>query len=123
MPALKDLITYIQLKICPANDEVCLDKASSLNAVDYLDIDYDAISQSLVLSAFRYKPPTPGTWTTKFRSLGASAKIEVGVLASERATEAEELSLGGFLTTIGESDKPSRQSSSFFFRAPFFYIH
>ncbi|MCJ1466049.1 protease B nonderepressible form [Pseudocyphellaria aurata] len=113
VPALKDLITYIQLKICPTNDEVCAGKALNLNAVDYLDIDYDAISQSLVLSAFRCEPPTPGTWNAKFQKLGYSAKIEVGVLASERATEPEELSLGGFLTTIGESDKPKPTRFSF----------
>lgn len=122
MPTLKDLITYIQLKICPPHDEECLDKASSLSAVDYLDIDYEAISQSLVLSAFRHEPPYPGTWTAKFQKSGESAKIEVGVLASEKSAEPEELSLGGFLTTIGESTKPSRQSSSPFV-PPFFHLY
>lgn len=107
MPALNDLITYIQLKICSPQDEECLDKASSLNTVNYLDIDYDAISQSLVLSVFRHEPSPPGTWTAKFQKSGDFAKTEIGVLASEKATEPEELSLGGFLTTIGESTQLS----------------
>lgn len=89
--------------------------AASLSAVDYLDIDYDAISQSLVLSAFRHESPPPGTWTVKFHKSGDSAKIEIGVFAIEKATELEDFSLGGLLTIIGESTKPSMLSSASFF--------
>ena len=40
----------------------------------------------------------------------AANRIEVGVLANETPTEPEELSLGGFLTVIGEDEKPSPQA-------------
>lgn len=106
-PSLKDLVTYIQLKICTPSDELCIAKASSLSAVDYLDIDYDAISQSLTLTTFQHKAPPPGAWTEKIQKRGISAKTEVGVLASEKAIEPEQLSLGGFLATVGESTKLS----------------
>ena len=36
-------------------------------------------------------------------------KVEVGVLAIEKATQPEELSLGGFLAVLGEDTKPSTQ--------------
>ncbi|KAK3716847.1 protease B nonderepressible form [Vermiconidia calcicola] len=40
-------------------------------------------------------------------------RTEVGTLQVEKATEAEELSLGGFLTVIGEDDHPSKTLFSF----------
>lgn len=40
-------------------------------------------------------------------------RLEVGILSPEKATEPEELSLGGFLTVIGEDDKPKPTLFSF----------
>jgi hypothetical protein len=107
LPSLKELVTYIQLKICSAADSACQTKAASLIVADYLDIDYDSISHALVLNVFRHQPPELGTWNEKFTRSGASSKVEVGVLTSERAVEAEELTLGGFLTVVGKDTKPS----------------
>ena len=107
LPTLKDLVTYVQQKICYAANEPCKAKAATLRFADYLDIDYDAISQTFILSAFRHAPPEGGLWDEHIDNAESSAKIEVGVLASEKATQPEEVSLGGFLTVIGEDKKPS----------------
>ncbi len=106
LPSLKDLVTYIQQKIC-ANDASCKASAEALRSVDYLDVDYDTISQSFTMSAFWHTSPNSRTWNEKVDNRGGSMKVEVGVLSKEKATHPEELSLGGFLAVIGEDSKPS----------------
>lgn len=112
LPSLVDLTSYIQQKICPASDPACSAKTATIHSADYVDIDYDAISQSLVLSVFRHASPGPGIWDETLQKSGSSANIEVGVLANEKPIEPEHLSLGGFLTVIGEDGKPSKYLSS-----------
>ena len=97
-------------KICPEKDESCRLRAASIKSADYLDIDYDAISQSLVLSAFWHSPPLAEAWDERIDNSQASIKVEVGVLANEKPTEPEELSLAGFLAVVGEDRKPSMYS-------------
>ena len=101
-------------------------------SADHVDIDFDTISQALSISTFRHKSPEPSGWNERISSgasikikesvsvrigvnvnvggsvkSGAGRKIEVGVLANEPPTELENLSLGGFLTVVGEDEKPS----------------
>lgn len=104
---MTDLATYLRQKICPEVDESCRFRTASLKSADYLDIDYDTISQSLVLSAFWHAPPLTESWDERIDNSQASLKVEVGVLANEKPTQPEELSLGGFLAVVGEDSKPS----------------
>ena len=106
LPSLKDFVTYIQQKLC-AQHNSCQAKADALNNADYVDIDYDTISQSLVLNAFRHTSSGSPTWNEQISIQDGSAKVEVGVLANEKPTKPEELSLGGFLAVLGEDTKPS----------------
>lgn len=99
-------MTYIQQKVCVDNG-LCKGRADALNLADHVDIDYDTISQSLVISAFWHSEATTGSWDEQIDKQGGSVKIEVGVLATEKATRPEELSLGGFLAVLGEDIKPS----------------
>lgn len=121
LPSLDELVTYIQQKICLTLDSDCQAKAASLAIANYLDVDYDSISHALVVKLFRYQPPALGTWNEKMIKTGASSKVEVGVLANEKAIEPEELSLGGFLTVIGKDTKPSTELIPFhtlYFHSP-----
>ena len=104
---MTDLATYLHHKICSSKDKSCRLRATFLKSADYLDIDYDTISQSLVLVAFWHKPPLADVWDERIDNSQASAKVEVGVLANEKPTEPEELSLAGFLAVLGEDSKPS----------------
>lgn len=107
LPSLTDFTTYLLEKICPGLHETCKHKADALRSADYIDIDYDAISQSLVLSAFWNIPPLSGVWNEQVDTIEGSVQVEVGVLANEKPTQPEELSLGGFLAVIGEDSKTS----------------
>ena len=102
-----ELATYLQQKVCPEIGESCRLRAASLKSADYLDVDYDAISQLLVLSAFWNSPPQAEVWDELISNRQASTKVEVGVLANEKPTEPEELSLAGFLGIVGEDRKLS----------------
>ena len=73
-----------------------------------MDIDFDTISQALVLNVFHHKSTHPEGWTEQLVGVGTAGKVEVGVLANEPSTEPEELKLGGFLSVLGEDDKLSR---------------
>jgi hypothetical protein len=73
-----------------------------------LDIDYDSISHVLILNGFWSHAPNPSGWIERIQKDEAGTdKVEVGVLQHEPSTDPEELKLGGFLTVVGEDDKPS----------------
>lgn len=105
--SLKDFVLYVQQKVCANIYSQCLADTDSLNLAQCLDIDYDAISQSLVLRVFWSQPPNPLGWTAEFRQLKTRHRLEVGVLANEKPRRPEEVSMGGFLTVLGEDQKPS----------------
>ena len=105
--SLDNLIVYVEQKICPGRGDVCYAYAKSLASANYVDIDFDTISQALIISGFRHAPHDPLGWDEQISNFDGSTRVEVGVLANEKPTEPEELSLGGFLSILGEDDKPS----------------
>ena len=107
LSSIKDFTTYVQQKGCSPSDDYCRDQVGALTLADYIDIDYDTISQALVVNAFRHGEQHSGAWNEKIENSEKIARIEVGVLAKEASTEPEELSFGGFLTVLGEDEKPS----------------
>lgn len=111
LPSLHDFVSYIQQDVCPRADTRCSKGANRLQRADYLDIDYDAISRNLVLTSFHHKPPDPHGWDGHIKSHSNSSNTEVGLLTNEQAITPEELSLGGYLTVIGEDQKPSMPAS------------
>lgn len=112
LPSLTHLTTYINAKICPSFGDTCRALAITLTEADYVDFDFDTISQALTIITFRAKPPLQRGWTEQIDNLEGVVKTEVGVLANEPPKEAEDISLGGFLTIIGEDPKPSTYQSS-----------
>ena len=115
-------MTYVQQKICPKSDKVCAGRAALLRSATYLDVDFDAISQSLVLTAFYSSSPDFDGWTEKISRLDYSAKVEVGVLAPESPQQPEELSLGGFLLVLGEDLKASMSDTCSFLEGVLFAL-
>ena len=90
----------------------CFDRVESLRNVSYLDIDYDAISQAIVFNVHWRQSPVPQT--IRINAHSPNEKVEVGVLSSEQPIEPEELSLGGFLTVLGEDSKPGKWNCSMY---------
>ncbi|KZF19180.1 PIG-X-domain-containing protein [Xylona heveae TC161] len=114
LPSLDHFITYFQASLCPASDSACNEQAASLSSADYFDIDVDAISNTVILSAYwAHGPDTDGTWNTRIQTTHADDRVEVGILSNELPTEEEELSLSGFLIVIGQDSKPSPVLFSF----------
>ncbi|CRG88608.1 Protein pbn1 [Talaromyces islandicus] len=108
LPSISQFAENFQRYACKSTDTECADRISALESADSVDIDYDAISHALTISAF-WSQPLPGNkgWTEVITksSNAVSEKVEVGLLASERAVDKEDLSLGGFLAVVGETDK------------------
>lgn len=112
LPTLQRLVTYLQQVGCANHNTECLNQIADLSRVSSLDLDFDAISHALKVNAMWTDAPTPSGWDETIRLQPEGDSIEVGVLNSEKATEAEELSLGGFLTVIGEDTKPGTHHHS-----------
>jgi hypothetical protein len=92
----------------------CQKHANSLLSADSIDVDYDSSSRSLVVSGYWSKAPSEDGWTEDIQKDGAGfEKVEVGLLALEKANDPAELSLAGFLGVVGESEK-----LSMWFRSP-----
>ena len=95
--------------------DACDSQIQELQQASSIDVDFDAISHALTLTAFWSSPNTSRNEVVAqrasrgIRKLEADDRLEVGVLQSEKATEPEELSLGGYLTVIGDDDHPSMQ--------------
>lgn len=87
-----------------------------LQNADYIDVDFDAIGNAITFVAY-WSPVDAALATTsdrrasrRIRKSRPNDRVEVGVLHPEVAKEPEELSLGGFLTVLGETDHPSMTS-------------
>ncbi|QKX60892.1 uncharacterized protein TRUGW13939_08038 [Talaromyces rugulosus] len=107
LPSISHFAENVQRYACKSTDAECADRIAALDSADSVDIDYDAISHTLSISAF-WSRPLPGNrgWTETIdkSSNAVSEKVEVGLLASEKAVDKEDLSLGGFLAVVGETD-------------------
>ncbi|KAL8772593.1 MAG: hypothetical protein Q9209_002254 [Squamulea sp. 1 TL-2023] len=111
--SLSDFVSYFQEKVCPKRNLDYSKAAKGLEKAAYIDIDYDAKSQELILTSFHHEPPGSQGWNEQIKRRHNSARTEVGIFASQEATEPEELSFGGFLTVIGEDEKPKPTQFSF----------
>ncbi|KAI9721459.1 MAG: hypothetical protein M1812_002221 [Candelaria pacifica] len=108
LPSLANLVTYLQQHACMQSDQLCISRVSRLQKASYVDVDFDAISQAVVLKAFSDRPiSTKGVWNETMKIVSANDRVEIGILANEKPLESEELNLGGFLTVVGEDEKPS----------------
>lgn len=60
------------------------------------------------MSGYWSKSPDENGWTEDIRRDGTGfEKVEVGLLALEKANDPQELSVGGFLGVVGETEKLS----------------
>ncbi|TVY39528.1 Protein pbn1 [Lachnellula subtilissima] len=111
LPHLNTFIQYLINKLCtPNNDNLaCLPRAELLQSASYLDIDFDTISHALSITAFW---PSQ-TWDSLSLPTTPSNRLEVGILSIQAPQAPEELSLGGFLTVVGEDASPSPTLFSF----------
>jgi hypothetical protein len=109
LPSLTPVTTQLQGTnwLCPSSSPSCLARLDEFSSASYIDIDYKAISQDLVLTGFWSEGLKPGGWNEEIRGSTDHETIEVGILANEKPTELEEISLGGFLTIVGEDYKAS----------------
>lgn len=113
--SLRDLSLYIQRTICGGDGIPCRIRATDLERAQSFDLDYDALSQSLVLKALWTKPNGDDDRWHETHYIGKSPTdtLEIGILTNEDPTDPEELKYSGFLTQIGKATKPSSTLFSF----------
>ncbi|KAF2719853.1 PIG-X-domain-containing protein [Polychaeton citri CBS 116435] len=110
---LKSVVEFVEKNVCK-EAAGCSEIAAQFDAANYADIDYDAISHALTITAFWTNDiPSIQSATKEIKKWHPGGKVEVGILSPQKADEPEELSLGGYLTVLGEDEKPSGTAFSF----------
>ncbi|KAK3652496.1 protease B nonderepressible form [Elasticomyces elasticus] len=108
--------TFLSRTFCPGTFRgECPNEIATLSFASYIDIDFDAISHAVTLTAvWRAGIGNPAARTpAKLWGGQDGGGLEVGVLVPQTADEAEEIKLGGFLTVVGEDEYPSATMFSF----------
>ncbi|KAI9677532.1 MAG: protease B nonderepressible form [Caeruleum heppii] len=113
LESLEGFVEYLDQTVCAAPNNECHGRASSSLNATQIDLDYDAVSKIFIFTAFWHIGPDQGLWHETIRRSNPRDKLEVGILANEKATEAEELSLGGLVMVVGEDDHPKPTLFSF----------
>lgn len=82
---------------------------SETDSAAHVDYDFDVISHAVTITILW--PPAQKRGFSRSRvaakKIDPEDRLEVGILAPEKADEPEELSMGGYLTVIGDDDRPS----------------
>lgn len=91
--------------------DACWSSLIELANANSIDFDFGSESRHATLTARWGRPQGMRDDSQKRASLQELAeddRLEVGVLESQQAKNAGELSLGGYLTVVGENDHPSK---------------
>lgn len=92
---------------------LCADASSSKTAA-HIDVDFDAISNSVTFTGFwtpsQHVHHGSKEYVADVRQEGD--RLEIGVLQKEKVEDVEELAIGGFLHVVGESARPSKSGGA-----------
>ena len=120
LPSLENFNRYLQANACRTDLKTriaCENEAEFATYAASVDIDFDAISHTVDLSALwsadkdaLFQRPGSGITDRAVVKYRENHRVEVGVLQNEPVKEVEELSLGGYLAVLGEHEKPSMLS-------------
>lgn len=90
--------------------------SAAFKSADALDADYDAISSTLTLRILRQKPSSRSQLWSEIKPSPGST-IEVGILSKQDGAPGdagpEKVSMGGYITVVGEDSKASPTLFSF----------
>ncbi|KAK0333303.1 protease B nonderepressible form [Friedmanniomyces endolithicus] len=114
LPKLLHFQGWLARTFCPGVFRgPCPNEVASLSYASYIDIDFDAISHAVTLTAVWRQGITAQAARTPARLWREGDGLEVGVLVPEQPEEPEELKFGGFLTVVGEDETPGGTLFSF----------
>ncbi|KAJ5061266.1 PIG-X [Bipolaris maydis] len=99
----------LQRTLCGGKEKgYCVDMVGEIVTARYVDVDYDTISRAVVVTAAWPHSREGGKgWTDEIRLPSKDTTVEIGVLSLEGNTDPEDIQFGGFLTVLGEDEKPS----------------
>ncbi|KAF1839008.1 PIG-X-domain-containing protein [Decorospora gaudefroyi] len=83
----------------------CEDWVRRVGEASYVDVDYDTISRTVVVTAVWDSDGEEG-WNDTILLPSPDATVEIGVLNHESNADAEDIQFGGFLTVLGQDDRP-----------------
>jgi hypothetical protein len=106
---IQTMIGQFQILICGEKGyEWCTGTTAEFMTSRYIDVDYDTISRAVVLTAGYPSAHEKGEgWTEEIRLPSQDATVEIGVLNHESNADPEDIQFGGFLTVLGQDERPS----------------
>lgn len=102
------------LNVASTSGQLCKLLADASDAV-YVDYDYDVINHAVTIAIVSapIDSTKAGDGAARVHKLSPDDRLEVGILSPEKPDEPEELKLGGYLTVVGEDEKPGPTMFSF----------
>ncbi|KFY26321.1 hypothetical protein V491_01348, partial [Pseudogymnoascus sp. VKM F-3775] len=82
----------------------CLTRLDEASSASYIDLDFRSSSSAATITTFW----SPRTWSSAVVSkIDHTDRVELGILSNEKPIKPDDLNMAGFLTVLGESEKPA----------------
>jgi hypothetical protein len=106
---INQMLDFFKRRFCKEyGGRHCFNVARAFASSSYVDMDYDTISRSVILTAgWPQAEESNKGWTETIRLPSQEATVEIGVLSLEGNADPEDVQFGGFLTVLGQDEKPS----------------
>ncbi|KAA8904545.1 PIG-X [Sphaerosporella brunnea] len=101
LKSIEQFESFVEKLLCKT--DYCRARVAPLGSADYIDLKYDAVSQTLVANSFWSRPEQP--WQETVKSVEGHKNIEVGVLGNDPPIAPESLTMGGVLHVVAKDDK------------------
>jgi len=117
LPDVRKLQAYLRALPSCVNEGCAppVDVLDPIDSLSLLDIDFDVVSHAVTFTTYRHATNRQGKRKSQgidntVRLSRSGDSVEVGVLQVEKPDddELESLKLGGYLTVLGENDRPCK---------------
>lgn len=98
-----DIIELVKGSFCTTKSQFCSERLEDIDTISALTLDYSSNANEVLITA---------TWPLQsrkdvVRKVSVDHRVEVGILAREENSDTEKIGLGGWLTVLGQDDRPS----------------
>lgn len=104
------LVVFIQEIVC-ARDLTCYAQVNTLLEADVVDMDFDINSNKFTMSGFWARAPGKGLrkgWLESiYKPVSKTDKVELAVLGTQKAIDADEIQVGGRMANVGVDEEMS----------------
>lgn len=113
LDSISEFVDKILTRICKPEYDACGLLGRQLSTAAYVDVDYDTITGTIVLTAVWAEAPDEAGWSETIRLPTIDSRVEIGVLSHEPNSDPEDIQFGGLVTVLGQDTAPSTSNLPF----------